>query len=69
MSIAQQASIESFDAVLSSAEDLNNAGVIAELRGNRTKAGELYRRALQAGPSVQDREAIEKNLARLKGAK
>jgi hypothetical protein len=69
MSIAQQASIESFDAELSSDEDLNNAGVIAELHGNQTKAGELYRRALQTSPSGRDRQAIEKNLARLKGAK
>jgi hypothetical protein len=69
MSIAQQASIESFDAELSSDEDLNNAGVIAELHGNQIKAGELYRRALQTIQSGQDRQAIEKNLARLKGAK
>jgi hypothetical protein len=69
MSIAQQASIESFDAGLSSEEDLNNAAVIAELHGNRTKAGELYRRALQTNPTSQDRQAIEKNLARLKGVK
>jgi Tfp pilus assembly protein PilF len=67
--IAQQASVEGFDAEVSSYEDLNNAGVIAELHGNRTKAGELYRRALQTGPSGQDRQAIEKNLERLKGAK
>jgi tetratricopeptide (TPR) repeat protein len=69
MSIAQQASIESFDATLSSDEDLNNAGIIAELHGNRTKAVELYGRALQTNPSGQDRQAIEKNLARLRGAK
>ena len=69
MSMAQQASIENFDAELSSEDDLNNAGVIAELHGNPTKASELYRRALQTRPSGQDRQAIEKNLARLKGAK
>lgn len=69
MSLAQQTSIESFDAELSSEEDLNNAGVIAELHGNRTKAGELYRRALQTSPSPEDRQTIEKNLARLRGAK
>lgn len=67
--IAQQASIESFDGELQGDEDLNNAGVIAELHGNRTKAGELYGRALEARPSAQDRQAIEKNLAGLKGAK
>jgi hypothetical protein len=69
MSMAQQASIETFDAELSDEGDLNNAGVIAELHGNQAKAGELYRRALQAGPTEQHRQAIEKNLARLKGAK
>lgn len=69
MSIAQQASVENFDAEGSSEEDLNNAGVIAELHGNQTKASELYRRALQTIPSGQDRQTIEKNLARLKDAK
>jgi hypothetical protein len=66
--IAQQTPIEDFDAESSSEVDLNNAGVIAELHGNPTKAGELYQRALQTSPSAQDRQAIEKNLARLKGA-
>jgi len=69
MSVARQASIETFDAELSSEQDLNNAGVIAELHGEPAKAGVLYRRALQASPPGQDRQAIEKNLARLKGAK
>jgi hypothetical protein len=69
MRTAQQASIETFDAELSSGEDLNNAGVIAEIHGDPDKAGELYRRALQTSPSGQDRQAIENNLARLKGAK
>lgn len=69
MSVARQASVEDFEAGLSSEEDLNNAGVIAELHGNRIKAGELYRRALETGSSGQDRLAIEKNLARVKGAK
>jgi hypothetical protein len=69
MSMAQQASIATFDAELSSEQDLNNAGVLAELHGDPAKAGELYRRALQTSPSGQDRQAIEKNLARLKGAK
>jgi hypothetical protein len=69
MSLAQQTSLDSFDAQLSSQDDLNNAGVIAELHGNRTEAGELYRRALQASPAAQDRQSIEKNIARLKGAK
>jgi len=68
MSIAQQASIETFDAELSG-EELNNAGVIAELHGDPAKAGELYQRALKASPSEQHRQAIEKNIARLKGVK
>jgi len=69
MIIAQQSPLESFDADLSSEEDLNNAGVIAELHGDRTKARELYGRALQTKTSGQDRQAIEKNLGRLRGAK
>jgi hypothetical protein len=68
-SIAQQASIEGYDGELAAEEDLNNAAVIAELHGDRLKAAALYRRALDARPSGQDRVAIEKNLARLKGAK
>ena len=51
LSIAQQASAEGFDGDLSSAEDLNNAGVIAELHGDRLKAMSLYQRALQTGAS------------------
>lgn len=69
MNIAQQASLETFDAGLSREEDLNNAGVIAALHGDPAKADELYRRALHANPSGHDREAIEKNLATLKGAR
>jgi hypothetical protein len=69
MSIAQQVSVQSFDAELSSEEDLNNAGVIAELHGNQLKAGELYNRAWGASRSAQHRQAIEKNLARVKRAK
>lgn len=68
-SIAQQASIKTYDGELTGEEDLNNAGVIAELHGDRTSAAELYRRALDAKPSGRDRQAVEKNLARLKGAK
>lgn len=69
ISIAQKASIDTFDGEFEGEEDLNNAGVIAELHGNQTMAGELYRRALEGRPSAQDRQAIEKNLARSKGAK
>lgn len=68
LSIAQQASAEGFDGDLSSAEDLNNAGVIAELHGDRQQAIRLYQRASQAGAS-QDRQAIEKNLRRVKSGK
>src|SRR5206468_11039345 len=69
MRLAQHASVATFDADLSSGDDLNNAAVIAELHGDRSKAAELYSRALQASPSAQDRQVIEANLARLKGAK
>ena len=67
MKIAQQASVEVFDAALSSAEDLNNAGVIAELHGDRRKAIEFYERASQSHPSAENRQAIEKNLVRVEG--
>jgi hypothetical protein len=69
MGLAQQASVGTFDAGLSTRDDLNNAAVIAELHGDRSKAAELYSRALQASPSAQDRQVIEANLTRLKGAK
>lgn len=67
--IAAQASIGNFDAGLSSIEDLNSAAIIAELHGHKSKAIELYGRALQANPSNNDRHAIESNLARVKGVK
>ncbi len=67
MSIAQQASVEGFDPDLSRAEDLNNAGIIAELHRDHGKAIGFYQRALQAHPSAQDRQAIEKNLRRVQG--
>jgi len=67
MKIAQQASVEVFDAASSSAEDWNNAGVIAELHGDKQKAIEFYERASQSHPSAENQQAIEKNLARLKG--
>jgi len=69
ISLAQHASVATFDADLSSRDDLNNAAVIAELHGDRGKAAELYSRALQASPSAPDRQVIEANFARLKGAK
>ena len=68
-SIARQASVEGFHADLSRAEDLNDAGVIAELHGDSVKALDFYRRASQAAPSEEDRRAIEKNLRRVRGGK
>jgi hypothetical protein len=67
MKIAQQASVEAFDAASSSAEDWNNAGVIAERHGDKQKAIKFYERASQSHPSAENQHAIEKNLARLKG--
>jgi len=69
MSIARQASVEGFDTELSRAGDLNNAGVIAELHGNTSKAIEFYQRASQSNPSDQERQAIEQNLRRVKDGK
>ena len=68
-SIARQASVEGIHADLSRAEDWNNAGVIAELHGDRVKALEFYQRASQSAPSEEDRQAIEKNLRRMRGGK
>ena len=67
MSIARQASVEGFDADLSRAEDWNNAGVIAELHGDRMKALDFYQRASQLNPSAEERLATEKNLRRVRG--
>jgi hypothetical protein len=61
----EQASIPDAVPDASAEQDLNNAGVIAELHGDTRRAIEFYRRALQAGPGPQDRAAIEKNLARV----
>jgi len=69
MRVAQQASLEGFDADLSHAEDLNNAGVIAELHGDRLKAIRFYQRASQTGTSLENRQAIEKNLRRMRSGK
>jgi hypothetical protein len=64
--IAKNASVESFDVSLTDPDDLNNAGVMAELHGNRVKAGEFYQRALQRNLSARQRDAVEKNFARWK---
>jgi len=69
MKIAQQASAEAFDAVSSSPEDWNNAGVIAELHGDKRKAIECYERASHSDPSAKSRQAIETNVARVRGAR
>jgi tetratricopeptide (TPR) repeat protein len=69
MRIAQQASVEGLDADLSSAGDLNNAGVIAELHGDRLKAIKLYQRASETNTSKADGRAIEKNLRRVRSGK
>ena len=67
MKIAQQASVEVFDTASFSAEDWNNAGVIAELHGDKQKAIEFYELASRSHPSAENRHAIEKNLARVEG--
>jgi hypothetical protein len=64
--IARQASVDGLDADLASAEDLNNAGVIAELHGDRLTAIKLYQRASQTSTSKADGRAIEKNLRRVR---
>jgi hypothetical protein len=62
--LAEQAPILDPADGISAEQDLNNAGVIAELHRDTGRAIEFYRRALQASPGSQDREAIQKNLAR-----
>jgi hypothetical protein len=69
MKIAQQASLGAVDGTSASAEDWNNAGVIAELHDDKQKAIEFYERASQSQPSEEKRQAIEKNLVRVKGPK
>jgi Flp pilus assembly protein TadD len=54
------------------ARTLNNLGVLAELRGDTRKAESLYANALRtlagvANASVQEHQAVETNLARVKG--
>lgn len=65
--IAQQASIDRFDVDTLGAEDLNNAGLIAEFHGDKSKATELFERALKASPPQQEKQAIAENLARVRG--
>jgi tetratricopeptide (TPR) repeat protein len=56
------------------ARGLNNLGVLAELRGDRQKAQALYAEALGAlegiaSASVEERRAVETNLARLRSSR
>lgn len=69
LSIARQASVQGVHADLSRAEDLNDAGVIAELHGDRGKALDFYQRASQMAPSAKDQQAIQTNLRRVRGGK
>ncbi len=46
----------------------NNLGVLAELRGDRDKAASAYREALGAN-SGEERQIVERNLARVRGAR
>ena len=46
----------------------NNLGVLAELRGEREKAAASYRDALGASPGDQ-RQTVERNLARVRGSR
>jgi tetratricopeptide (TPR) repeat protein len=56
------------------ARSLNNLGVLAELRGDRRKAEQLYTDASRALTGAADspaleRQAVERNLARIKGVR
>ena len=46
----------------------NNLGVLAEFRGDRDKAAAIYQDALNANPGDQ-RQAVERNLARVRGSR
>jgi uncharacterized protein (TIGR03437 family) len=61
------------DSGLEYARRMNNLGVLAELRGQRTEARAQYSAALQAFAQIpeapeQERHAVEANLARIRGA-
>ena len=53
------------------ARSLNNLGVLSELRGDRQKAEALYLNALRAAADfpVAERQALETNLARVRGVR
>jgi hypothetical protein len=67
--IANQAAQLTADSDATNYADLNNLGVIAELRGDKAKAESLYRQAAGASPPDAARMSIEGNLARVKGAR
>jgi Flp pilus assembly protein TadD len=48
------------------AQSMNNLGVLAELRGDRHKAEAIYSDALSAFAG-EERRAVERNLARVRG--
>ncbi len=50
------------------ARSLNNLGVLAELRGDKRKAEQLYTDALSAAASPLERQSLDANLARIRGA-
>lgn len=61
----QAAAVGDIELAVTSFEDWNNLGAIAELHGDRTKAQGLYQQALQANPPEEARRTIEMNMARL----
>lgn len=68
--IARQAAAgDSVDIPITSYEDWNNLGGIAEYRGDRVRAQSHYEQALRAGPPPEARRIIEENLARTRGAR
>ncbi len=67
--VAEQAAALTAELPSQNYADLNNLAVIAELRGDKTRAQSLYSEALAANPSAGARRSIELNLARVKGVK
>ena len=65
----EAAAADKSELAVSSYEDLNNLGGIAELRGDRAQAQALYEQALRAEAPEAARKIIENNLARLRGAR
>jgi len=68
--IARQAAAgDKVDIPVTSYEDWNNLGGIAEYRGDRAKAQSRYEQALRADPPQEARRIIEANLARARSAR